>query len=117
MGDLSNDATAIRAAVDLFYERMLAEPTIAPAFAGIDLHVLKRHQRAFVYHALGGASVYSGRDMRTAHAGLGIDDAQFTMACRLLTQSLRDSGVAADVIDRAIVDIEKLRPVIVEAKG
>ena len=116
MGDLSNDATAIRTAVDVFSERMLAEPSLAAAFAGIDRHVLKRHQRAFVYHALGGATVYSGRDMRTAHTGLGIDDAQFTKASELLTRSLRESGVAPDVIDRAILDIEKLRPVIVEVK-
>ena len=113
MGDLSNDATAIRAAVDLFYDRMLAEPTIAPAFVGVDLRKLKRHQRAFVFQALGGPSAYSGRDMKTAHAGLGIDDAQFTTACRLLMQSLRESGVAADVVERAIGDIERLRPLIV----
>lgn len=115
MGDMSNDATAIRVAVDLFYERMLVEPTIAPAFVGVDLPKLKRHQRAFVFQALGGPSAYSGRDMKTAHTGLRIDDAQFTTACRLLMRSLRESGVADDVVDRAIVDIERLRPLIVEA--
>jgi hemoglobin len=117
MGDLRNDATTIRTAVDLFSERMLAEPSIAPAFAGVDLGSLRRHQRAFVVQALGGASVYSGRDMRSAHAGLAIDDAQFTTACTLLARSLRDSGVADDVVERAMTDIERLRPVIVERRS
>jgi hemoglobin len=117
MGDLSNDATAIRTAVDLFSERMLAEPTIAPVFAGADMGALRRHQRAFVFQALGGASVYSGRDMRSAHTGLAIDDAQFTIACTLLARSLRDAGVADEVLERAMTDIERLCPAIVEGRS
>lgn len=117
MGDLSNDVAAIHAAIDLFYERMLAEPSIAPLFAGADMRALRRHQRAFIHQAIGGASVYAGRDMRAAHTGLAISDAQFDLACDLLGSSLRDSGVGVDVVARAMTDIERLRGLIVQRRG
>ena len=115
MADRGVDAEAIRAAVDLFYERILADPTTGPLFDTADLPRLHMHQRAFVLEALGGPALYSGRDMRTAHAGRGITDAQFGVALELLIASLHDVGVAPDVVERASVDVEALRALIVDA--
>jgi hemoglobin len=109
------DANAIRAAVDLFYERMLEDPTMQALFVSADTARLKMHQRAFVLQALGGPSLYSGRDMQTAHMGLGITDAQFALALKLLIASLREVGVAPDVVERAEADVEALRTLIVAA--
>jgi hemoglobin len=108
------DAAAIRAAVELFYERLLADPALAGVFAGVDMPRLKAHQRAFVLQALGGPSLYSGREMQTAHLGLHISDEQFTRALVHLIASLREVGVDDDVVDRARGDIQGLRALIVE---
>jgi hemoglobin len=44
---------AVRAAVDDFYSRVLADMRLAPFFAGTDLERLKAHQRAFIAAANG----------------------------------------------------------------
>jgi hemoglobin len=114
-GHAAVDAVAIREAVDLLYERMLVDPVLAGMWHGTDMRRLRVHQRAFLLQALGGPALYSGRDMKSAHAGLQITTEQFTAMTGHLIASLRDVGVAPDVVDRAITDIEKLRPLIVGA--
>ena len=109
------DAAAIRAAVELFYERLLEDQALAVVFEGVDMKKLRGHQRAFLLQALGGPSMYSGRDMQTAHRGLGITDEQFARTLAILLESLRDVGVAADVVERARADVQKLRGLIVSA--
>ena len=63
---------AVSAAVDGLYERLLADPALAPYFADTDMERQKRHMRAFMAVALGGSELYAGRDMRAAHAKLRI---------------------------------------------
>ena len=113
VADKGVDAASIRGAVDIFYKRMLADPALAGVFAGVDLSRLKAHQRAFMLQAIGGPSLYSGRDMKSAHAGLHITDEQFAAAATHLIDSLREVGVAGDVVDRARTDIQALRALIV----
>jgi hemoglobin len=107
------DAAAIREAVDLFYERLLADPALVGMWEDVHLPRLKAHQRAFLLQALGGPSLYSGRDMQTAHRGLGITDDQFSRTLAHLVASLRDVGVAQDVVQRATADLQGLRALIV----
>ncbi|MEQ1735983.1 MAG: group 1 truncated hemoglobin, partial [Rhodoglobus sp.] len=115
VADQGVDAESIRDAVDLFYERVLADPSLVPAFDTSDLPRLRMHQRSFILQALGGPSLYAGRDIQVAHAGLAITPAQFERALELLIASLRDVGVAPDVVDRAAADVEALRALIVSA--
>lgn len=107
------DAASIRAAVDLFYDKLLADQAVSGMWRDVNMPRLKAHQRAFLLQALGGPALYSGRDMQTAHALLGITDEQFTVTLVHLMESLREVGVAEDVIERARSDIQKLRALIV----
>lgn len=115
MADQGVDAESIREAVDLFYERVLADPALSGIFDTTDLPALRAHQRAFLLQALGGPALYSGRDMKNAHSGLKITDDSFTRTIAHLIASLREVGVAPDVVDRAAVDVEALRTLIVAA--
>lgn len=108
------DASAIRGAVSVFYERLLADPALSDMWKGTDMPRLRAHQRAFLLQALGGPALYSGRDMKVAHAGLAITDEQFTLTLGHLLTSLTEVGVTADVVERASVDLESLRQLIVE---
>ena len=47
-------AAGINRIVDLFYEKLWADPELQPYFAGIDREKLKHHQRQFLTFALGG---------------------------------------------------------------
>ena len=115
MVDQGVDADAIREAVDLFYQRVLVDPALAPLFGGIDIAHLHAHQRLFLLHILGGPDRYSTRDIKEAHQHLALTDPLFDLMFGHLIASLGDVGVAQDVVERAGADIEALRPLIVTA--
>jgi hemoglobin len=110
-------ATAIAAAVDSFYERVLADPSLAPAFEGIPFSRLKHHQRAFLTRALGGPGYYAGRDMRAAHAGFAITDEHFDRVAQHLADTLTALGVDAVLVAQVIAGIASLRAEIVTAEN
>lgn len=85
-------AAGLRAAVTIFYERVLADPELAPLFAGVDLERLRAHQQSFLAAALGGPELFTGRPLDLAHAGLGITDAQFDLVVGHLAATLGDLG-------------------------
>jgi hemoglobin len=73
---------AISAAVDRFYERILADPSLSHFFNGIGMGRLKAHQFAFLSQALGGPKQYSGTSMSEAHAKLAIEQIHFDAVAR-----------------------------------
>lgn len=108
-------AASVKAAVTVFYDRVLADPTVAPWFEGVDITRLKSHQRAFLAAALGGPELFSGRDLATAHAGRDITDEGFDTIIEHLTVSLHDLGVADDVVEQVRERVEPLRSDVVTA--
>ncbi len=63
--------------VDTFMDNLMADPRTQPFFEGKELDRIKRELSEQFCVILGGDCVYSGRDMRTAHAGLKIDRNNF----------------------------------------
>jgi hemoglobin len=106
---------AVMAAVEEFYRRVLADPALAPYFAGIPVKRLKGHQAAFFAMALGGPDRYKGRSMQEAHAGRGITDADFDRVAGHLVATLAALGVDQGTISRIIGHVAPLRTEIVEA--
>lgn len=106
-------AAAVQAAVDDFYDRVLADPALAPYFTGVDLRRLKAHQRSFIAAAIGGAEVYAGRDMASAHAGLEITDEAFDAVVGHLVATLTGLGVPEETIGAIGAKLAPLRADIV----
>jgi hemoglobin len=96
--DSIGGAEAVRAAVDDFYVRVLADPSLASFFSGTDLDRLKAHQRSFIAAALGGPEIFTGRDMASAHARLAISDADFDAVVSHLVDTLSGLGVPGETI-------------------
>ncbi|MEX2526535.1 MAG: group 1 truncated hemoglobin [Gemmatimonadota bacterium] len=55
-----------------FYDRVLADPELAPFFQGVAMERLRNMQREFFSAALGGPIQYRGRPLAHAHHGRGI---------------------------------------------
>jgi hemoglobin len=106
-------APAVHAAVDDFYKRVLADPSLARFFDGIDMAGLKAHQRSFIAAAIGGPEVFAGRDMAIAHAGLGISDADFDAVVSHLVATLTSLSVPDDIIGQIGAALSPLRSDIV----
>ena len=113
--DSIGGAPAVHAAVDDFYVRVLADPRLAPFFTSVDLRHLKAHQRAFIAAAIGGSEIYAGRDMASAHAGLGIADADFDAVVGHLVDTLTGLGVPEATIGQIGSALAPLRGDVVTA--
>jgi hemoglobin len=114
--DSIGGAPAVRAAVDDFYARVLADARLAPFFTGTHLHRLKAHQRAFISAAIGGPELFAGRDMASAHAGLGIGHVDFYAVVGHLVGTLTGLGVPEDTIGQIARALAPLRDDIVTAR-
>ncbi|MGE3704427.1 MAG: methyl-accepting chemotaxis protein [Vicinamibacterales bacterium] len=106
---------AIKAAVDLFYQKVLADPELKPYFAKTNLAHLKARQNAFFITALGGPGVYKGKDMKAAHAGMGITRAHFDRAAGLLSATLTELRVPTSIVNEVIAAVAPLAKDIVTA--
>ena len=67
----------LTALMETFMANLMADPRTQPFFEGKDLVRIKRELTEQFCVILGGDCVYSGRDMRTAHAGMGIERSNF----------------------------------------
>jgi hemoglobin len=99
--------------VDGLYERLLADPVLAPYFTATDMERLKRHMRAFLAVALGGGDLYAGRDLRSAHAGLRVTHAAFDRVVAHLVDTLASLGVPAELIEAIGAKLAPLRAQVV----
>ena len=105
--------SGVKAAVTVFYNRVLADETLAHWFEGIDISRLRAHQRAFLAAALGGPELFAGRDIATAHAGMEITDEAFDTIIQHLASTLHDLGAGDELVDEVRVRLEALRPDVV----
>jgi hemoglobin len=108
-------APAVAAVVDLFYEKLSAEPALDRYFGGVDLTGLKAHQRAFVGAALGGPGAYEGRNMKDAHTGLHIDRPAFDLVVSHLKAALEELGVPPATVAVILGNLAPLADDIIQA--
>ena len=100
---------AVDAAVDKFYDKVLADPRISAFFDSIDMVAQARKQKAFLTVAFGGPNEYSGKDMRNSHAHLGLTDEHFDAVVENLASTLVDLGVSAADIEEVAAVAESVR--------
>ncbi len=105
----------LRSAVDELYDRICADRSLAPYFAGVDLPTLKRHQVDMLSAATGGPQKYSRRDMAAAHAGLNITDEAFDRVVGHLNATLVETGADDSTIRALLGALSPLRLSIVTA--
>jgi len=104
---------AIKATVDKFYQKVLADPALKPFFAKTNLAWLKGKQVAFFTQALGGPAIYKGRNMKRAHENLPIEQVHFDKVAGHLVETLQDLKVPQKLIDQVIAAVAPLSEDIV----
>lgn len=111
--DAIGGADAVSAAVDVLYERLLADPVVSHHFEGVDVRRLAGHMRAFLTAALDGPQAYEGRDLGAAHADLGITAAEWDATVGHVVATLESLGVPADLVGEIGARVIPLRDTIV----
>ena len=106
---------AITAVVDDFVGNVAGDKRINGFFAKADIPRLKRNLVDQICSATGGPCVYTGKDMKTAHHGMGITDADFNALVEDLTKSLNKFNVPAKEQGELLGILGPLRSQIVGA--
>ncbi len=86
---------AITAVVDDFIGNVAGDSRINQRFAGTNVPRLKSMLVDQICEASGGPCKYTGRDMKSAHTGMRITDAEFTALVEDLVKSLDKFKVPA----------------------
>lgn len=111
--DALGGAEAVEKAVDLFYDKVMADPRVNYFFEGIDMATQRRMQKGFMNFALGGDTAYTGKSLKAAHARLvkekGLNDTHFDIIVQHFREALEELKVKPDMIDIAVKVAEGVR--------
>jgi len=104
---------AITAVVDDFVAKVGADSRINARFANVDMPHLKAMLVEQICEASGGPCKYSGKDMKTAHTGMNITDAEFGALVEDLGKSLDQFKVGKTEQDQLVGALAPMKPQIV----
>jgi hemoglobin len=104
---------AITAVVDDFVGNVAADKRINGYFAKANIPNLKRNLVDQICAATGGPCTYTGKDMRSAHKGMGISDADFNALVEDLQKTLNKFKVPDKEQGELLGALGPLKPQIV----
>jgi hemoglobin len=108
---------AITAVVDDFVANVVADDRINKYFAKADPAKLKEHLVNQICEASGGPCKYEGKDMKAAHAGMGITDEDFNALVEDLKKALDKHNVGAEEQEALLGALAPMKGDIVEEGG
>lgn len=89
---------SVKAAVDIFYGKVLADEKVNGFFKNTDMAAQKGKQVKFLSFVMGGPEAWKGKSMKEAHAGMKINDEQFGAIAGHLQSTLEELDVPADIV-------------------
>ena len=96
-----------------FVGRISTDPRIAKYFQGVDLQHLNMELAAQFCYLLGGPCQYTGRDMKTVHAAMGLGQDDFNALAEDLQDAMDKEGIAFPVQNLLIGKLAPMQRVIV----
>ena len=88
--------------VEVFYRQVLADPELAPMFAGVAMPQLQHMQRELFAFALDAPMEYSGSDIHDVHAHLPIGRRDFSRFMAHLADTLDELEIDDEVVARLV---------------
>lgn len=99
----------IRRISDRTIELALADPQLGPIFRPFDMVRLHRTLDEHFCYLLGGGCTYTGRDMTTAHHGMGVQTRDFNLLVRHLRTAMGEEGVSFAMQNRFLAVLAPMR--------
>lgn len=110
---------AIAAVVNELAVRLVTDEKLGVYFKGLSNDSKKKliaHLTDFVCSATGGPCIYTGRDMKTSHEGLGITEEEWERFVRITKEVLDKFKVPAREQQELLQAVASLKPAIVEKR-
>ncbi len=95
-------ASGVAGIVNEMYDRVLADPELAPFFSEASMDRLRTMQYHFLASAFDGPVEYSGAELTAIHANRGIKAKHFATFCGHFADVLEERGVAPRDVDDAL---------------
>lgn len=108
---------AVAAVVDDFVMQLAVDPSIGVMFKGHSedsMKKIRQHVIDFICQAAGGPCLYSGRDMKTTHKGLGITEDQWNTSVQYLKNTLNKFKVPEQEQNDLFAAVSSIKNDIVE---
>jgi hemoglobin len=105
----------IEAMLDVFFDKVLADPQVSCYYANSDMTRVKRNGKAFMVHLFGGPDLYTGQPIPAAHAHLGVTEADFDRWMGHAVETLKEMGVPDAMITEIGVLMLPFKSVIIPA--
>jgi hemoglobin len=109
----------IAAFTDQWLGRVLGDPQLASYFKGMSNDTKGRARQLivdFIAASTGGPTIYTGRDMKTLHEGLGISKGEYDALLRHAKTTLEAVGVGAREQDEVLTWLASLEGDTVEQR-
>jgi hemoglobin len=103
---------ALSAAVESFYQKVIADDNINSFFEGVDMDKQMRKMKSFLSYAFGANTPFNGVTMREAHTRLveqGLNDTHFDTVKDHLQTTLNELGVDQGLVDEVLGITESTR--------
>ena len=104
-------------AIVSFYQRVLADENLGRFFHSTDMVHLRSGQSMFVSMLLGAKAVYTGKDIRSAHAHAraeGLTGEHLDAFLKHFRDALSEAGVQPDKADRVLQLLEAQRESVLD---
>jgi hemoglobin len=108
-------AERIAAVVDEAIDRHAVNPLLAPRFRGKDLPRLKQLGAQFFCAGAGGPEPYPGRDLRSAHAGMNINEQELIATIDDIVAALHGHGIGPTEVNEVVALLYGLKAEVVRA--
>lgn len=105
LGGAERIASIVEDAID----RHAVNPALAPRFRGKDLPQLKKLGTQFFCAGAGGPQAYAGRDLRSAHAGMNISEAELVATLDDFVAALNAQGIAQPEVNEVVAVLYSLK--------
>lgn len=92
----------------------LADEELGPIFRPFDMVRLRRTLNEQFCYLLGGGCTYTGRDMRTAHANMGVDTRYFNRLVVHLRTAMREEDVPFAMQNRFLARLAPMHDDVVQ---
>ncbi len=110
--------SAVNAAVDIFYKKIMADDVVSPFFANTDMESQNRKQKLFLTTVLNGTSKGTLSYMRRAHKDLvhshGLSDVHFDAVAHHLQSTLEELRVPDDLLGQVMGAVGSMRDAVLD---
>jgi hemoglobin len=114
--DLIGGHSTIEAATELFYNKILRDDSLRHFFDRVDMAHLRSRQAMLISMLLGGR-VYTGKNIRDAHArsrDQGLNDAHFDLFLQYFRAALEEVGVEPENAEKVMKRLESTRGTVLD---